>query len=307
MHSSRRSSSRRRVDHSIGHPHDGTDRHLLRRLRPPGRGRRGQGAPASRHCSRRWSSSCPAGFRAPQVAAHDSSRGQVWRPRRSDCSAQSRCSFPGRSPPRWWPPRTRSSSASLLYARARGGALATCGCFGRPDTPPTSLHVAVNLVLLAAAILVAFARPMRPRSSSCSTTNPGSGLPLLFVSGVGVWVTYLALSPLAALEAARRLVQRPSAQDRCRLVSLSSALVERTSSFLEGRLSRRSLINRSAFVGQRRRHRCRGGSRPQAWDRLRTDLRVRRTPAVAVAAPAARDSPSSAARSVATTTAPRTP
>ncbi len=32
-------------------------------------------------------------------------------------------------------------------------------------------------------------------------------------------------------------------------MSVSSALVERTASFLEGRLSRRSLINRSAFVG----------------------------------------------------------
>jgi hypothetical protein len=32
-------------------------------------------------------------------------------------------------------------------------------------------------------------------------------------------------------------------------VTLSSALVERTAAFLEGRLSRRSLINRSAFVG----------------------------------------------------------
>jgi hypothetical protein len=98
----------------------------------------------------------------------------------------------------------------ITFARTHGGALATCGCFGRPDTPATRLHVIVNSVLFATAAFVAL-RP--PDASSLFTVldhQPWLGLPLLFVSGAGVWVTYLALSPLAALEAARRLVQRPS-------------------------------------------------------------------------------------------------
>jgi hypothetical protein len=36
-------------------------------------------------------------------------------------------------------------------------------------------------------------------------------MPLLFVSAVGLWLTFLALSALAALEGARRLVQPASA------------------------------------------------------------------------------------------------
>jgi hypothetical protein len=100
----------------------------------------------------------------------------------------------------------------VAYARYRGGALASCGCFGRPDTPATRLHVAVNVVLFAAAALVAFRPPDTSSFFVLLDHQPWLGLPLLFVSGVGVWVTYLALSPLAALEAARHLVQRPSAQ-----------------------------------------------------------------------------------------------
>jgi hypothetical protein len=40
--------------------------------------------------------------------------------------------------------------------------------------------------------------------------QPGSGLPLLLVSAVGLWLTLLALSALAALDGARRLVQPPT-------------------------------------------------------------------------------------------------
>ncbi|MGH9079945.1 MAG: MauE/DoxX family redox-associated membrane protein, partial [Acidimicrobiales bacterium] len=34
----------------------------------------------------------------------------------------------------------------VAYTRWRGGALASCGCFGTPDTPATALHVVVDLV-----------------------------------------------------------------------------------------------------------------------------------------------------------------
>jgi hypothetical protein len=100
----------------------------------------------------------------------------------------------------------------VAYAHNRGGALATCGCFGRPDTPATRLHIAVNVVLFATAALVAWHPPDTSSLFVLLDHQPWLGHPLLFVSGVGVWMTYLALSPLAALEAARRLVQRPSAR-----------------------------------------------------------------------------------------------
>ena len=38
-------------------------------------------------------------------------------------------------------------AAVVAYARSRGGALASCGCFGTADTPATFLHVVVDLAL----------------------------------------------------------------------------------------------------------------------------------------------------------------
>jgi hypothetical protein len=82
--------------------------------------------------------------------------------------------------------------------RVRGGALSSCGCFGRPDTPASWLHVVLNLLFAAAAATVATS------TSATATTSvlahqPWAGVPLLFASAVGVWLTYLAMAPLPAL------------------------------------------------------------------------------------------------------------
>jgi hypothetical protein len=101
----------------------------------------------------------------------------------------------------------------VAVARVRGGPLATCGCFGRPDTPATRLHVAVNLALAGAVAVVAAGIPNGGSIATLLAHQPWAGLPLLFVSAVGLWLTFLALSALAALEGARRLVQ-PAATER---------------------------------------------------------------------------------------------
>jgi hypothetical protein len=100
----------------------------------------------------------------------------------------------------------------VLYTRRSGGALATCGCFGRPDTPATKLHVFLNLILAAAAAAVALRPPEPANLVAFLRQEPWFGLPLLFVSGVGMWLAYLALSRLAALEGAQRLLRVHTAQ-----------------------------------------------------------------------------------------------
>jgi hypothetical protein len=95
----------------------------------------------------------------------------------------------------------------VAYARWRGGALATCGCFGRPDTPPTVLHLVIDLALAAAAVAVAVGAPRDGTLATQLARQPWAGIPLLFVSAVGLWLTALALSALAALAGARRLVR----------------------------------------------------------------------------------------------------
>lgn len=88
-------------------------------------------------------------------------------------------------------------TAFVLLAFRRGAPLTSCGCFGRPDTPPTWIHVAVNAAAIAAAAAVA--------------ADPGAGLPDAFrrqpYGGVpygllvvcGTALAYLALSTLPRL------------------------------------------------------------------------------------------------------------
>jgi hypothetical protein len=97
----------------------------------------------------------------------------------------------------------------VLYARVHegGAALSTCGCFGRPDTPATWLHVAINALLSVVAVAVALDASSSATIISALSPLPWAGVPLLFVSAVGLFLTYLALSPLAALEGARSQVR----------------------------------------------------------------------------------------------------
>jgi len=96
---------------------------------------------------------------------------------------------------------------AVFYARLHGGALSTCGCFGRPDTPATWFHVAVNALFTVAAVTVALRTTSGATIHALLSHQPWTGLPLFLVSAVGLYLTYLALSPLATLEGARRLVR----------------------------------------------------------------------------------------------------
>ncbi len=96
-------------------------------------------------------------------------------------------------------------AAFVTVARARGGPLASCGCFGTPDTPATRLHVVVDLVLSAAAVSVAAAAPAR-WLPTLLTDQPWHGVPLVAVSVLVAWLAYLALGRMAGVGAARQLL-----------------------------------------------------------------------------------------------------
>ena len=69
------------------------------------------------------------------------------------------------------------------------------------------LHLVLDLVLAASAFVVAVGAPTHGTLVTQLGYQPWSGFPLLFVSAVGLWLTALALSALAALTAARRLAR----------------------------------------------------------------------------------------------------
>lgn len=94
----------------------------------------------------------------------------------------------------------------VAYARGRGGALASCGCFGTPDTPATLLHVVVDLVLAVAAVLVATSASSAATIATVLSHQPLHAAPLVLASVIGAWLTYLTLSTLGTLEAVRRTV-----------------------------------------------------------------------------------------------------
>jgi Methylamine utilisation protein MauE len=90
----------------------------------------------------------------------------------------------------------------VLFARARGGVLATCGCFGSPDTPPTVPHAVVDLGLCAGGVGVAVAGA----SGTIATVldhQPFDGVPLVAASVLTAGLAFAVLSPLARLNALR--------------------------------------------------------------------------------------------------------
>ena len=92
-------------------------------------------------------------------------------------------------------------TAFVLLARARGGVLASCGCFGRADTPPTTTHVAVTAVLAVVAGATA-AAPLGALPDLLAAA-PGAGLPLLLAVGTVAVLLHGVLALLPALRVAR--------------------------------------------------------------------------------------------------------
>ena len=96
-------------------------------------------------------------------------------------------------------------AAFVAVVLTRGGPLASCGCFGKPDTPATRLHVVVDLALAGSAVAVAGGVPAQ-WTPTLLAHQPGHGVPLVLMSGLAAWLAFLALGRLAELGAARRLL-----------------------------------------------------------------------------------------------------
>jgi hypothetical protein len=88
-------------------------------------------------------------------------------------------------------------AAFVAVALARGGVISSCGCFGKPDTPPTRLHMVMNLS--AAAVAGAVAVEPLGGVGSVLADQPLAGVPFLALTTVCVWLAYLALTALPTL------------------------------------------------------------------------------------------------------------
>jgi hypothetical protein len=88
----------------------------------------------------------------------------------------------------------------VLYARSRGGPLATCGCFGSPDTPPTVTHAAIDAVVALAAALYG-ASGQRGNVEGLLSHQYFHGVPLVVAVALCGWLAFVAMVQLPRLGA----------------------------------------------------------------------------------------------------------
>ena len=80
----------------------------------------------------------------------------------------------------------------LVLALRKGGAVSSCGCLGRPDTPPTRTHALVTAALAVAALATAASGGVDVRDLAWSTTDAA----LLAFTAMVTWLAWLAFAVL---------------------------------------------------------------------------------------------------------------
>jgi hypothetical protein len=85
----------------------------------------------------------------------------------------------------------------IAMALRRGWLIASCGCLGRPDTPPTPAHLVLDL---AAAGCAAWWAAVAPSSLGAAFDHqPWGGLPLALATALVAYLGYLVFTnPLSA-------------------------------------------------------------------------------------------------------------
>jgi hypothetical protein len=82
-------------------------------------------------------------------------------------------------------------TAFVALTLRRGGVLGSCGCFGRPDTPPTHAHLAVTAVFALAAGSLAYA----PGGVVWTALTP-EVVALAGFAALVAWLAYLVMAVL---------------------------------------------------------------------------------------------------------------
>lgn len=89
----------------------------------------------------------------------------------------------------------------IVLAMTRGGSVASCGCFGKVDTPPTNAHLFLNLGATGIAIAATVSPP--PSLVDLLADQPAFGIPFIGFVLIGTWLGYLTLTVLPRLRAAK--------------------------------------------------------------------------------------------------------
>jgi len=109
-------------------------------------------------------------------------------------------------PALWWAvAASYVAFAAFVVAALRAGTMVgSCGCFGREETPPHPVHVALDLGLAALAAAMAVTHPVAPIVAVAD--RPGVGVVVLALSALGLYLLHAAFVdlPRALVPPARR-------------------------------------------------------------------------------------------------------
>jgi hypothetical protein len=97
-------------------------------------------------------------------------------------------------------------AAFVARALSLDAPIATCGCFGKEDTPPSVVHIGINVAAVAAAIAV-IAQP-GVGMADVVRAQPLGAAPFLLLVLVGAYATFVALTALPRTLAVVRVVAR---------------------------------------------------------------------------------------------------
>jgi hypothetical protein len=112
----------------------------------------------------------------------------------------------------WWAVAVSylAFGAFVLTALRRGTMIGSCGCFGRDETPPHPLHLALDLGLVAIAALTAVVSPAAPLDAI--TDAVGAGIALVILTAVALYLLYAAFVELPRTLAPASRMARTSAR-----------------------------------------------------------------------------------------------
>ena len=96
-------------------------------------------------------------------------------------------------------------AAFVALALRRGVPLSTCGCFGVADTPPTAVHLGINLAAATIAGTVALGWAAGGGLAEITAMDGSLLLRATFVvlTATSVWLAYVALTALPKLQETR--------------------------------------------------------------------------------------------------------
>lgn len=87
----------------------------------------------------------------------------------------------------------------LAWAMARSLPISSCGCFGEPDVPPTTVHVGVDVAAGIAAAGAAISEA--PSVAAILADQPWAGVPYALLVVLAISLTVLTLTRLPRLRA----------------------------------------------------------------------------------------------------------